>query len=227
MLARPWQEADYCVIDVETTGLDLRRDCIVSYGLVRVTGGRVHGGEAAYQLVRPECPISDDALRVHGLRPADVSDAPAGAEVFPRLRDALDGCILVAHAAWIEQAFLSRALRSIGARLTGPVIDTAALCRAAELDHTGSAGREPSLEGAALSLGLEPHNPHHAVGDALTTAELLIVLAARLNAVTASDLVRHTRSQRARTSSAPARIHAAWQHEPPSLPPGVPGRSAS
>ena len=42
------------------------------------------------------------------------------------------------------------------------------------------------------------HTPHHALGDALTTAEVLLVLATRLEAAAGGsldvrDLVRHTR----------------------------------
>jgi DNA polymerase III subunit epsilon len=188
MLGRPWREAEFCVVDLETTGLDLRRDSIVSFGAVCVVGGRVQAGQAVYQVVRPEAQISVPAVRIHGLRPADLAGAPPAAAALPILAGLLDGRILVAHAAWIEQAFLSRALRPLGIRLAGPVIDTAALTRAAGLARGVPAGQEPALEATAVTAGLQPHEPHNALGDALTTAELLLVLASRLGAVTAADL---------------------------------------
>jgi DNA polymerase III subunit epsilon len=188
MLRRPWREADYCVVDIETTGLDPRHDSIVSFGAVPVTGGRVQPGRSVYQVVRPESPVRAASVRIHGLRPADLAGAPAAADALPALAGLLSGRILVAHAAWIERAFLSRALARIGARLAGPAVDTAALTRAAGLARATPAGREPSLEATTLAVGLQPHNPHNAIGDALTTAELLLVLATRLGAATAADL---------------------------------------
>ncbi|MFP5347627.1 MAG: PolC-type DNA polymerase III [Actinomycetes bacterium] len=180
---------EYCVVDVETTGLDLRRDSIVSFGAVCVVDGRVRVGDCAYQIVRPGCDVSMRSVCIHGLRPADLADAPSQAEALPVLADLLDGRVLVAHAAWIERAFLSRAFRRIGTRLVGPVVDTAGLVRAAGLDREALPGHEPSLERTAVSVGLEPHSPHHAIGDALTTAELMLVMAVRLRAVTVADLV--------------------------------------
>ncbi|GAA4711491.1 hypothetical protein [Phytohabitans rumicis] len=37
----PWREAEFCVLDLETTGLDLRRDEIVAYGAAIVRPGPV------------------------------------------------------------------------------------------------------------------------------------------------------------------------------------------
>jgi DNA polymerase-3 subunit epsilon len=50
-----------------------------------------------------------------------------------------------------------------------------------------------SLEYAATALGLPVHSPHHALGDAVTTASLFIALAARLErgaTLTTSELIR-------------------------------------
>jgi DNA polymerase-3 subunit epsilon len=59
------------------------------------------------------------------------------------------------------------------------VVDTAALlraCRLADSDPTS----EPNLEAAARQLGLPVHTPHHALGDAFTTAQVFLALATRL-----------------------------------------------
>jgi len=192
-LARPWRQLEYCVIDVETTGLDLRRDAIVSYGAVIVRDGRILGNSSRYSLVRPDCEISGSSMVVHALREADLAEAPSMSECVDDLVDLLSGRILVAHAAWIEQAFLGRALRRCGRRLAGPVVDTAALARAV-YPTAFSRDREPSLEGLSMRLGLPVHAPHHALGDALTTAQLLLVLPTRLRGgkPTAQDLIALT-----------------------------------
>lgn len=177
-LDTPWREAEFCVLDLETTGLDLRRDEIVSYGAAIVSGGRIPCGRVAYRQVRPLRPVSVGALTVHGLRSVDLAAAPTLDDVLDELIGLLDGRILVAHAAWVEGAFLDRALRRRGLRLGRAVIDTAALLRAAGV--ASSAPREPDLEKAARDLRLPVHTPHHALGDAFTTAEILLVLATRL-----------------------------------------------
>lgn len=177
----PWRRAEFVVIDLETTGLDLRRDEIVSFGAVSVRQGRVVVGSSVYGLVRPDRPVSRAAVEVHALRPEDLAGAPPLAERAAELAGLLEGRVLVAHAAWVEQAFLARALRVAGARLEGPVVDTAALAREALVVRSHGEG-EPSLEGLASGLGLPVHTPHHALGDALTTANVFLALAGRLDA---------------------------------------------
>jgi DNA polymerase-3 subunit epsilon len=175
----PWREAEFCVVDVETTGLDLRRDQIISYGAVIVRQARIPCGHVVYRQLRPTQPISVAAMTVHGLRSADLANSPPIGAVLDELIDLLTGRMLVAHAAWVERAFLDRALRPRGRRLGRTAIDTAALLRAGRLADA-RAGHEPVLEQAAKRLGLPVHTPHHALGDAFTTAQLFLALATRL-----------------------------------------------
>jgi len=197
MLAVPWRQARLCVVDLETTGLDLRRDEVVGYGAVQVRSGRIVAASAVEGLVRPADPghRGSAAVAVHGLRPADLDGAPDALACADALLAALRGCVLVAHAAWVETAFLSRLFTLRGVRLDGPVVDTAALARATGVVRPGG-GAEPGLETLALTLGVPVHPPHDALGDALTTAGVLLALVSRLErdgVPTVADLTRLTR----------------------------------
>jgi DNA polymerase-3 subunit epsilon len=176
----PWRQAEFVVVDLETTGLHLRRDDIVSYGAVLVREGRVLAGRHVYGLVRPRRGLSESSIMVHGLRTVDLVDAPPLKDCVRRLTGLLDGRVLVAHAAWVEQAFLNRAFAEHGTRLRGPIVDTAALAREARVALAGREG-EPSLERLARGLKLPVHTPHHALGDALTTAGVFLALVSRLD----------------------------------------------
>ncbi len=180
-LDQPWRSARYCAVDLETTGLDLTRDAIISFGSVGIDGGRVIAGSAIYRLVRGPARVSPEAIAVHSLRAADLADAPTWDESADLLLEALTGRVLVAHAAWVERAFLRRAFRARHVRPPRAVVDTAALARRAGLAAVGAPG-EPSLELLARDLGLPGHEPHHALGDALTTAEVFLALSTRLAA---------------------------------------------
>ncbi|MEU9454868.1 3'-5' exonuclease [Streptomyces sp. NPDC048277] len=186
-----WRAADYCVLDVETTGLDPRRDQIIACGAVPVSQGRIRAADAFYQLIRPDCAIAESATRVHALRQADLDGAPRMEECLEELLTVMTGRILVAHSAWVERAFLGRALRPARVTLHEPVLDTAALAYRC-LDLPRRPGWAISLEYTASALGMPVHTPHHALGDAMTTAEVFLALAGRLSAGTArtvSDLV--------------------------------------
>jgi DNA polymerase III subunit epsilon len=176
----PWREAGWCVVDLELTGLD-RSDEIVAIGAVPVTGGAVALGEAFYALARPDRAPTHGAVLVHKLRSADLAGAPPLSDVVARLMEVLEGRVPVFHTAVVERTFLGRALRRRGVRLPAEA-DTEALGRLwlRERGQTVPAGL--SLARLCGLLGIPGQTPHHALGDALTTATAFIALASHLDA---------------------------------------------
>jgi DNA polymerase-3 subunit epsilon len=177
----PWREADFCVVDFETTGLDPAADEIISFAVLQIARGRLRLDDARYQLIRPRRMPGRETILIHGLRSAELVDAPTFAEALDGLLEALTGRAMVAHVASIEEGFLGAALRDSGIRLINPIVDTAAL--AAELFRLRDQVRPGPLGLAplALTLGLPVHRPHEADGDALTTAQVFLALAAHLD----------------------------------------------
>ncbi len=184
----PWRDAAFCVVDLETTGLDPRRDAIVAWCAVPVDGGRVVLAGTREGLVRPPGAVPATSIRIHGLRELDLAGAPGQAEAFDALLEAMAGRVLVAHAAFVERAFLRRAVRSRGARLRGPIVDTAQLGRLWLAERDGHAPAMLALGDLARELGLPVHRPHRAAGDALTTAQAFIALATHLGDETVRSL---------------------------------------
>jgi DNA polymerase-3 subunit epsilon len=198
----PWREAPFAVVDLELTGLDPGEHEIVSYAAVPVEAGRILVSKVRSGMVRPERMPSADTIRIHGLRESDLAGAPALDEVLDELLEALTGRVLVAHSAPVETGFLGAALQARGLKLRNPVVDTAHL--GVELARLR---REPEpdrgLSEVARWLGLPVHRPHHAEGDALTTAQAFLALATHLEAfgpVTVGSLVRISHPPRQRVS---------------------------
>ena len=177
----PWRDARFAVVDLETTGLDPRRDEIVSFAAVPIDAGRISVGEAVTATIRPTTMPPPETIRIHGLRPVDLAEAPSLPEVLDRIFEALTGRHLVAHVAWIERGFLDAALKPTGLRVAKPVLDTAMLARHVLDPEGGQQDRPVRLADAARRFGLPVHRPHVAEGDALTTAQLFLALAAHLD----------------------------------------------
>jgi DNA polymerase III subunit epsilon len=193
-----WRDGVFSVVDLEMTGLDPDSDEIISFATVTVRDGKVRLDDARYELVRPRRMPDWDTIRIHGLREMDLEEAPPLDELMDDLLRALTGRPIVAHVAEVERSFLAAALATVGIELRNPVIDTALLDRELRrLKGQPPAVREPiSLGDMVRSLGLPVHRPHHADGDALTTAQAFIALATHLevfeNPLTVQTLERIT-----------------------------------
>ena len=186
----PWREVTFSVIDFETNGLDPSLDEIISFAAVTVADGRVRFDDARYELVRPTRMPDPDTIRIHGLREADLADAPPLSERIDGLLKSLTGRAIVAHVAAVERGFLEAALLEHGLELRNPIVDTAALHHELRrLRRQRPASHDPAgLSEVARSLGLPVHRPHHADGDALTTAQAFIALVTHLEDFRAQTL---------------------------------------
>ncbi len=175
-------EALWCAVDLELTGLDPRSDEIVAIGAVPISDGQLILGEAFYTLARPDRPPKTPAVLIHKLRSVDLATAPPLTEAINRLLEVLAGRVPVFHTALVEQTFLGRELRRRGVSLPRDA-DTEALGRAWLRERDGAAPSGLSLTRLASLLGQPAEPPHHALGDALTTAKAFIALATHLDVV--------------------------------------------
>lgn len=176
-LAANWRSIEYCAIDVETTGLNLKEDEIISIGATQIHMGRIIIENNFYREVRPDRSPSIPSVQIHGLRGIDLESIAPIESVIPDFIAQVAGRVLIAHAAWVEYAFLKRHLRDL--TFSKQIIDTAALARALGY-AAGVNGHEPSLESLARRIHLPAYAPHNALGDALTTAVVFLALATEL-----------------------------------------------
>ena len=189
-----WDAVTIWSLDLETGGLDARRDPILAVGLLPIRAGEIRLGEAWGSLVRPPAGavIRPESVRAHQLVLGELEGAPPLEEVLPELDVRLREGVLLVHVAALDVAFLRAAYRREGRRWPSPpVIDTAALLRRqARRASPDLPDGEPTLQlsAARAAHGLPDYPAHDALSDALAAAELFLVLRARLGARTLRDL---------------------------------------
>jgi len=170
-------------LDFETTGLDLDRDEVISFGLIPIRGGRIDLSGQVYEEVAPRVDPSHSSIRIHHLRAQDLATAPAMPKVLDAFRDELDGRFILAWAAGVEIAFLRKVFGGRRRTWRTRTIDVRTLIMAVERPQGG--GRGPgyyALAAAAERFGVPVEETHHALDDAFMTAELFLVAANALEA---------------------------------------------
>jgi len=162
--------------DTETTGLEAERgDRIIEVGCVEMVNRQLTGNNL-HLYINPERASHEDALRVHGLTEAFLSDKPKFAEIVDQLLDFLAGAELVIHNAPFDIGFinaeLKRLKRGVLTDHVGGVRDTLLMAR------DQFPGKANSLD--ALCRRLEVDNTKRVLHGALLDAELLADVYIRL-----------------------------------------------
>ena len=170
-------------LDLETSGLEEDRDAIVSIGFIPLRHDRIRCAGARHWIVQPGRTPGEIAASIHGITHSALKSAPIFENIFDSLLQAMAGKIVVAHCAAIERRFLAAAsMQLTGEPLLFPVIDTMRLeekkyphRRFDWLLRWFLKTDTPSLrlDTTRKRYGLPSYRPHHALTDALATAELL------------------------------------------------------
>lgn len=180
----PLSAVPLMALDVETTGLDPVKDGIVSIGLVPMGLERIRASASRHWILKPRVPLGEESVTIHGITDSQVLVAPDLTQVLGEVLQAMAGHVLVVHCRDIERQFLNEALRPrIGEGIAFPVIDTMELeARMHRNQPRGwlnwALGRHPPKVSIRLAdsrrrYNLPRYRPHHALTDALASAELL------------------------------------------------------
>lgn len=160
-------------LDTETTGLGRDAEII---DLAVVAGD---GSLLLESLVRPSGPISEASMRVHGITPGAVEDAPNWPEVHDRLCEVLIGRRVVVYNAEFDRRLVHQVIERHG--LTCPTAVWLCAMRAfaayARFAVPGAQGQWFSLARAAAHFGVQP-GTHRAAADARACRGVVLGMAA-------------------------------------------------
>lgn len=170
-MSAPIDDTRFAVVDVETSGLSLRRHHVLQVGVVVVTGtGQVIDRYSSLLAPRRRWFYRVGPTHIHGITRGRLRTAPPAGVVLAALGERLRGAQFVAHNAQFDVAFLRKAARRAGVELAiGTPLCTLRLSR--DLDPQRQHSHR--LGELCRRYGVELVHPHDALADADATAALL------------------------------------------------------
>jgi DNA polymerase-3 subunit epsilon len=165
-------EGEWVALDCETTGLDVRRDQIISIGAVRIVGNRLLTSQRLELLVRPERSLEVASMRVHRLRERDVAQGLPPAQAMRALLEFIGSRPLVGYYLAFDVAMINREiLPMLGVGLPQPKIEVSALYydfKNRQLPaHARDAAMDLRFATIMADLALPPREAHDALNDAV------------------------------------------------------------
>lgn len=174
----PASEVRFVVLDTETTGLDPRRDRIITIGAVGVCNGEIRLDDVFEVLLK--IAYNNSSVTVHGITRDEASAGMEETEALPLFLEYLrDGVIVGHHIGHDIQTLNAACERHYGFPLRNRSLDTMDLTL--HLNDAGAFGSLPMAQGFSLDslcdmFGVTPHDRHTAGGDALITARIFLRL---------------------------------------------------
>lgn len=87
---------DLCFFDLESTGLNVIRDRIIQIAIIKYFA-KGREPEELSMLINPGIPISEEAMRVHGITPKDVANKPTFVQVAQKIYDFIGNADLAGY----------------------------------------------------------------------------------------------------------------------------------
>lgn len=159
----------YCIIDIETNGLNHSRGKITEIAIFKHDGKQVID---EYQtLINPEGPIPYDIQRLTGISNQMVESAPRFYEVAKEILEFTEDSIFVAHNVGFDYGFVQKEFKDLGYTFSRKKICTVKQSKLLLPGH-----RSYSLGKLCKELNIPIEARHRAWGDAKATVKLFEIL---------------------------------------------------
>lgn len=162
-------DAEYCVLDIETTGLSFRTEKITELGAVIYKNGEVIDEFECF--VNPEKPIPQEVVEVTHITDEMVKDSETIETILPKFLEFIGDRIIVAHNADFDVGFIKYNAEKLGIKLENTYIDTLRLAKDLFPDY-----KKYKLGIIADKLGIKVDVAHRALDDVITLVKVFKVM---------------------------------------------------
>ncbi|KGL63061.1 PolC-type DNA polymerase III [Polaribacter sp. Hel1_85] len=163
----------FVVFDTETTGLDTKKDRILSIGTIAVIGNIIKVEDSFECYLNQEL-FNPETVKIHGLLKEKSSSKIEEKEAIIQFLAHIKNAVLVAHHANFDVAMINQSLKRLNLpKLKNKVIDTGYLFKKTKLDTSKN---HFSLDYLLERFKIPQHDRHTASGDAYITGILLLKL---------------------------------------------------
>lgn len=169
-LLTPFSHTRCVVVDVETSGLNLMEDRLISIGAVAVVDSQIVLGDSFYIVLQQSTASDKENILLHGIGGSAQTEGVPAADALLAFLDYLNKDPLIAFHVTFDQTMIQRAMRQyLGFTFKHYWLDLAYLMPAL---NPPLASRYRSLDDWLTHFNIRNDARHNALADALVTAQL-------------------------------------------------------
>ncbi len=163
------EDAVFCCVDIETTGLDVNKDEMIAFACMPIRRGKIIVHEAYYTLIKSEN-YRIESMKYHGISERDIEKTPVFEEVAQEILKRTEG-ILIGHTIGFDYGFLRKHFKKIGIRLKRETVDIVSIEQWLA-ERSGCPASDLTLDSVMKKYGLKSYYRHNAFADAFFTAQI-------------------------------------------------------
>lgn len=165
------------VFDTETTGLNTKKDAVLSIGAVKIKGDKILTSQSFEVFLKPTKEISVESIKIHHIRPCDLEHAIEPVEGVKKFLDFIGNRPLVGYYLEFDMAMMNRLIKPwIGITLPNKQIEVSGLYFDKKIALIPQGNIDLRFDTILKDLRIPRMGQHNALNDAIMTAMVYIKL---------------------------------------------------
>ncbi len=170
-------DGEYVVYDTETTGLNPKKDEILSIGAVKIKDNKILTSETFEIYLKPSGNIDEKSITIHHIRPCDLQSASEPLEAIEKFLYFIGSRPLVGYYLKFDIAMIERYVRPwLGIKLPNEQIEVSGLYFDKKTVLISQGHIDLRFDKIMQDLNIPNMGQHNAVNDAIMTAMIFLKL---------------------------------------------------
>jgi len=171
------KDIEFLALDFETTGLNPKKDRVVSFGYTVIDQLAILNSMNGHYIVNPKTELTEQNVSIHEITDDEVKSGITVSQMMEKIFELLKGRALLVHFDYIEKGFINQVCQNLYGFKDLPmlVVDTLKVeCMKQNKKFVHTQPDSMRLNALRDRYNLPPHGAHHAMLDAIATAELFL-----------------------------------------------------
>ena len=168
---------EYVCFDCETTGLDPKKDDIVSIGAVIIKNNTIVASKKFVKFVKPKTKLQAEAIKIHHIRECDLEDAEDINDVIDEFLNFIGNRTLVGYFLEFDIAMINKYVKpKLGITLPNKILEVSAIYYDYKIERIPQANIDLRFNTIMNELKIPSLGKHDAYNDAIMTSMFFIKL---------------------------------------------------
>jgi len=165
------------VFDTETTGLDVKKDEVLSIGAVKIKNNKILTSQTFEVYLKNSSEISSKSIEIHGIRPCDLEDAKEPNMAIKEFLHFVGSATLVGYYLEFDVNMINKYIKPmLGITLPNKMVEVSEIYFDKTITLIPQGNIDLRFDTIMRNCNLPMMGAHNAVNDAIMTAMIYLKL---------------------------------------------------